>query len=155
MRIVYLIAGVVLLIIQLSNGPRLPWIEAEAGGPIGLLRGFEHGPIGFSYQVTWFLIIGGIYQLLLGVIYWDMDTTEAKRWQFALQSGGTARLLWGSGAVTLALGILYAFFVYGNDAYLWPCGAASTAMALLGCWMFWLAFPLMEQVGIDREEVGV
>ena len=84
-----------------------------------------------------------------------MDTREAKRWQFTLESGGVARLLWALGAISLLLGILYAYYVYTHDSRLWPCGVASTACAMIVCWLFWLAFPLMEQIGIEKEELGM
>jgi len=154
-RIGYLIAGIIAGLFVFFNGPRLPWIPQEQFGPIGIFRGFAHGMIGFSYQATWILLVGGAYQLLLGVLYWDMDTREALRWQFSLEGGMTARLLWVLGALCLVLGILYAIYTYGNDRYLWPCGVASTLFSGLTCWFFWLAFPLYEQVGIDRDEVGV
>jgi hypothetical protein len=152
-RIAYLIAGIILAIIELFNGPRLFWIEHEAIEPIGLFRGFQHGLIGFSYMVSWSLIVAGVYQILLGILYWDMDTSERKRWQFTLESLGTARLLWIVGGLCLVLGISYVVWVYGNDNYVWPCGLASTLWALLTCWLFWLAFPLYAQSGIDRDEV--
>jgi hypothetical protein len=154
-RVAYLIAGIIVAVLVIFNVPRLPWIAYEVGGPVGIFRGFEHGMIGFSYQVTWFLIASGVYMLILGIVYWDMDTSESLRWQFTLNAGGTARLLWVLGAVTLVLGILYAVFTYSHDQFLWPCGIVSTLVALVGCWLFWLAFPLYEQVGIEREDLGV
>jgi hypothetical protein len=154
-RVAYLIAAVVLCLLELSNYPRVPWIPHEDFAPIGIFRGFTEGFIGFSYMVSWALIIGGVYSLLLGVLYWDMDTSESKRWQFSLEGLGTARFLWLIGAVSLVLGILYAAYVYGHDQGLWPAGLASTVVAWLTCWFFWLAFPLYEQVGIDRDEMGL
>jgi hypothetical protein len=154
-RQAYLFIGIAVAIMVMFNAPRVPWIEHEVGGPIGLFRGLAHGPIGFSYVATWALIVGGIYQLWLGLLYWDMGTGEAVRGQFTLDSAGTAKLLFITGALCLLFGILYAVFVYRNDMYLIPCGLASTAGAWLVCWLFWLAFPLYEQVGIDREELGV
>lgn len=155
MRIVYLIAGAVVAILVMFNAPRLPWIPQEYGGPIGIFRGFAHGMIGFSYMATWGLLVGGAYQVVLGLFYWDMDIAESKRWQFSLETGGTAKLLWATGAVCLLLGIGYAIFVYSSDRYLWPCGLMSTLFSWLACWLFWLAFPLLEQVGIDREHFGI
>ena len=155
MRVAYLVAGIVAGLFVLFNGPRLPWIPYEQFGPVGIFRGFSHGMIGFSYQLSWALIVGGVYQVLLGVLYWDMDTRESLRWQFALEAGLTARLLWVLGALCLVLGVAFAFYAYTHDHYWWPCGIASTVFAWLTCWLMWLAFPLYEQVGIDREEVGV
>lgn len=155
MRVAYLIGGFVVTVLVLINEPRIPWVHVEEGGPVGPLRGLVHGMVGFSYEVTWLLIIGGAYQILLGIVYWDMDTAEAERWQFTLESGGTARLLWITGAVCLLLGLAYATFIYTHDRYLWPAGVASTATAWLSAWFYWLAFPLMEQVGMDREQFGV
>jgi hypothetical protein len=142
-------------ILVFFNYPRLPWIPYEYGGPVGLFRGFAHGAIGFSYQTAWILTIGGIYQLILGIVYWDMDTSEAKRWQFAMETGTTAKLLWALGGGCAVAGIAYLIFVYTHDSYLWPCGIFSTLVSLVACWLFWLAFPLMEQIGIDREHFGV
>ena len=153
MRVIYLIAGCVVATFVLFNVPRTPWINAHDGVSFILFRGFNHGMIGFSYLMTWTLILGGIYQLILGVVYWDMDTTEGQRWEYLLQSGSTARLLWITGFVTLALGIWYAVFVYGHDRFLWPAGIISTLFAIITCWLFWLAFPLYEQVGMDRDEL--
>jgi hypothetical protein len=147
--------GLGLALLVIFNLPRAPFIAWEQGDPIGILKGLKHGAIGFSYMLGWTLLAGGVYQCILGILYWDMDTTEHARWQFALDSGGTARVLWGTGAACLLFGGMTAFYAYRNDHYLWPCGAASTAVALLACWMMWLAFPLYEQVGIDREELGV
>lgn len=153
MRAAYLTTAIVFSIIELFNGPRLFWIPHEPFEPIGLFRGFVHGLIGFSYLVSWSLIIGGAYQIILGILYWDMDTTERRRWLFTLESLGTARLLWILGGVSMALGIAYAVWVYGNDNYIWPCGIASTVWALITCAAYWMAFPLYDQVGIDRDEV--
>ena len=153
MRVAYLSSGILLALLELFNLPRLPWIHSEQFGPVGIFRGFSHGMIGFSYMVTWALVIGGIYMVLLGVLYWDMDTRESRRWQFTLEGLGTARLLWILGAVAFALGVWYATFVYGNDNWCWTAGMASTVWALVTCWLFWLSFPLYEQVGIDRDEV--
>jgi hypothetical protein len=155
MRIAYLIAAAILSTIVLLNGPRLPWIEADTVGPIGLFKGFAHGVIGFSYLTTWFLLIGGAYQLILGIIYWDMDTSESERWQFTLESGGTAKLLWLTGAVCMMLGLIYGWYLVRNDNTLWPAGFASSIGAWLACWLFWLAFPLYEQVGIDRDQISI
>ena len=155
MRAIYLIAGIVLGLGVMFNAPRAPWIHSDELVRFIFFRGFSHGMIGFSYMTSWLLIVGGVYQLWLGLIYWDMDTTEVERWQYILQSGGTARLLWILGLVTLVLGIAYAVFTYSNDHYVVPCGIASTLQALLACWLFWLAFPLYEQVGIDRDELHV
>jgi len=77
-------------------------------------------------------------------------TPPRERWQFFLYSVGTARLLWVGGVVTLLLGIAYAFYTYSHDAQVWPCGLSSTFFSWICCWLFWLAFPLYEQVGIDR-----
>ena len=155
-RHIYLFAAIFVAVMVMFNVPRLPWVEDMGPeGPVGVLRGLAHGVIGFSYMMTWFLIVAGIYQLILGVMYWDMDTTESERWQFALESGGTARLLWTTGAVTLLLGILYAWYVYSNDQFAGTAGIASTLGAVVACGLGWLAFPLMEQVGMDREELGV
>lgn len=154
MRFAYLIAGLIIAATVAFNIPRFPWMEQEEGVP-SALRFFVHGMIGFSYMGAWLLLVGGAYQLMLGVMYWDMDTSESERWQFTLESGGTARLLWGLGALTLLAGILWAQWLYRADGYLWPAGAMSTLGALLACWLLWLAFPLAEQVGIDREHVGV
>lgn len=153
MRVAYLYAGIAMAVLELFNLPRLPWIPVDVNGPVGIFRGFSHGMIGFSYMVTWSLILAGIYMILLGILYWDMDTSESTRWQFTLEGLGTARLLWALGALSLVLGILYAVFVYSNDFYRWPAGVASTLWALVTCWLFWLAFPLYEQVGMDRDEV--
>ena len=153
MRIGYLITGIIVGVLVVFNWPRLPWIPQEMFGPVGIFRGFSHGMIGFSYMVTWMLLAGGAYQVILGVLYWDMDTSESKRWQFTLQGLGTARLLWILGGLCLLLGVLYAVYVYGHDRTLWPAGVFSTVWALITCWLFWLAFPRYEQVGIDRDEV--
>jgi hypothetical protein len=153
MRGAYLIAGIILGVLELANYPRVFFIPATEFGPVGIFRGFSDGMIGFSYQVSWALLVGGAYALLLGVLYWDMDTSEHKRWQFTLEGLGTARLLWIIGGLSLILGVWYAYFVYTNDSRLWPAGVASTLVALLTCWLFWLAFPLYEQVGIDRDEI--
>jgi hypothetical protein len=155
MRITYLITGIIIAALVIFNAPRLPWIPHEEGGPIGILRGFSHGMIGFSWEATWLLLIGGAYMIILGIVYWDMDVSEAQRWQFSLETGGTAKLLWIAGSVCLALGLLYAYFCVRNDNYLWPCGVMSSIVAILSTWLFWLAFPLMEQVGIDREDFGI
>jgi hypothetical protein len=154
-RNAYLIAGIVVSIFVMANGPRLPWIESMAFGPIGIFRGFTDGMIGFSYVVTWILLIGGFYQLWLGVLYWDMDSTEGERWQYILRTGGTARVLWIVGGLCLIFGIMYAWYVYSNDHRVWPAGMASTVVSWAACWLFWLAFPLYEQVGIDRDELGI
>lgn len=150
MRSVYVFAGIIALVLGIFNVPRLPWIAAEQFGPVGIFRGFEHGAVGLSYQAAWGLLIGGVYQLILGVMYWDMDLQETERWQLKLDTGGTARLLWITGAVTLVLGIIWAVYIYTHDSQLWPCGLASTAWAILTCYITWLGFPLMEQVGFDR-----
>jgi hypothetical protein len=155
MRVAYLIAAGIATAFVLFNVPRVPWIYIESGGPIGLLRGFNHGVIGFSYMMTWALIIGGVYQLILGIIYWDMDTTESQRWQFTLESGGTARFLWLTGGVCLALGLAYGYYLIRNDGNLWPAGFASSVACWVCCWLYWLAFPLYEQVGIDRDQMGL
>lgn len=145
--------GVALLVI--FNLPRAPFIEWQQGDPIGIFRGMKHGMIGFSHMLSWALLVGGVYQIILGILYWDMDTTEHARWQFAMDGGGTARVVWVTGGICLVLGVLMALFVVRNDDYLWPCGAMSSLGALLAMWLLWLAFPLYEQVGIDREELGV
>ncbi len=155
MRQAYLILGIIAAILVMANMPRLPWIASEYGGPVGLFRGFSHGLIGFSYLVSWMLIIGGAYQLWLGLLYWDMGTAERVRGQFTLDSAGTAKLLFAAGAVCLILGIVYAVWTYQHDSAVLLCMLASTAGSLLVCWFFWLAFPLYEQIGIDREELGV
>jgi hypothetical protein len=152
-RTIYLIAGIVVTIFVMANGPRIPWIERTGFDPIGLFRGFAHGMVGFSYVVSWALLVGGFYQLWLGVLYWDMDSTEGERWQYILRTGGTARVLWIAGGLCLILGFMYAWFVYTNDRFLWPAGIASTLFSWIVCWLFWLAFPLYEQVGIDRDEL--
>jgi hypothetical protein len=154
-RNAYLIAGLIVAALVIFNVPRLPWIDPGEAGPVGPLRGFVHGMIGFSYVGAWVLLVAGIYQLILGVVYWDMDTTESERWQFTLESGGTAKLLWATGAVTLLLGGAWAWYAYSNDKFIVPAGIASSVGALLACWLLWLAFPLMEQVGIDREHLGM
>jgi hypothetical protein len=154
-RAAYFIAGLIVAALVIFNVPRLPWIHTDEAGPIGPFRGFVHGMIGFSYVGAWLLTIAGIYQLILGIVYWDMDTTEQDRWQFTMETGGTARLLWITGGVTLLLGLLWGWYILRNDHFLWPCGLASSIGALLVCWLLWLAFPLMEQVGIDREQMGV
>jgi hypothetical protein len=153
MRAAYLTTAIVFSIIELFNGPRLLWIPHEDFEPIGLFRGFQHGLIGFSYLVSWSLIIGGIYQIVLGILYWDMDTSERKRWLFTLESLGTARLLWVLGGISLLLGVAYVVWVYGHDNYIWPAGIGSTVWAWLTCGAFWMSFPLYDQVGIDRDEV--
>lgn len=150
MRTIYLIAGIIVSIVVMSNGPRIPWIDSTMFGPF---KGFTDGLIGFSYVVTWILLVGGFYNLWLGVLYWDMDSTEGERWQYILRTGGTARVLWIVGGVSLLLGIWYAWFVYSNDHRVWPAGIASTIVSWIACWLFWLAFPLYEQVGIDRDEL--
>jgi hypothetical protein len=149
-RSVYVIAGIILLVLGIFNVPRLPWITAEQFGPAGIFRGFEHGAVGLSYQAAWGLLIGGVYQLILGVMYWDMDLQETERWQLKLDTGGTARLLWISGAITLVLGIIWGVYIYTHDSQLWPCGLVSSAWAILTCYVTWLGFPLMEQVGFDQ-----
>jgi len=153
MRVAYLYAGIAMVLLEIFNAPRLLWIPQEQFGPVGIFRGFAHGMIGCTYMLTWGMLIGGIYMLLLGILYWDMDATESRRWQFTLEGLGTARLLWILGALALALGIYCAIFVYSNDNYVWSAGMASTLWALVTCWLFWLAFPMYEQVGIDRDEV--
>jgi hypothetical protein len=155
MRAAYLVAGLVVAALVIFNAPRLPWITTAEIGAVGPFRGFAHGMIGMSYMGSWVLIIGGLYQLILGVVYWDMDTTEAERWAFTMDSGGTAKLLFVLGALCLAGGIAWAAFAYTHDNFVVPAGIASTVGALLACWLLWLAFPLMEQVGIDRESMGV
>lgn len=155
MRQAYLIAGIIAAVLVMANLPRLAWIQSEYGGPVGIFRGFSHGLVGFSYVVTWALIVGGAYQLWLGLLYWDMGTSERVRGQFTLDSVGTARLLFGAGALCLILGICYAVWIYSNDGAVLGCKLASTVGALLVCWLFWLAFPLYEQIGIDRSELGV
>lgn len=155
MRIAYLIAGVVVAALVIFNVPCLPWIPAEENGPIGIFRGFAHGMIGFSWEVTWLLLVGGGYMVALGLVYWDMDVAEAKRWQFSLETGGTAKLLWVGGGLFLLFGLLYAVFCIRNDNTLWPCGVMSSLVAIISTWLFWRAFPLMEQVGIDREDFGI
>jgi len=155
MRAAYLIAGLIVAVLVGFNAPRMPWIHGDVVGAVGPFRGFAHGMIGFSYLGTWLLTVGGLYQLILGIMYWDMDTSEADRWQFTMDSGGTAKLLWAMGAVTLLAGIGWGIFTYTHDKYVWPPGIASTLGALLVCWLLWLAFPLMEQVGIDRDQMGV
>jgi hypothetical protein len=149
-RLAYLIAGSIVAAMVLLNGPRVPWIPADPAIPLWIFRGLVHGLIGFSYLVSWTLLVGGIYLVLLGILYWDMDTSEHERWQFFLYSGGTARLLWIGGVICFVLGLLYAGFTYGHDTQRWTCGLASTFFCLITCWLFWLAFPLYEQVGLDR-----
>jgi hypothetical protein len=134
MRSAYLIAGLVVAALVVFNVPRLPWISGGEVGAIGPFRGFAHG---------------------IGVVYWDMDTSEAERWAFTMDSGGTAKLLFGLGALCLAGGIAWAVFAFRSDNFVVPAGIASTVGALLTCWLLWLAFPLMEQVGIDRESMGM
>lgn len=147
--------GIALALLVIFNLPRAGFIDWQPGDPIGILKGLKHGAIGFTYMLAWTLLVGAVYQLILGILYWDMDTTEHARWQFALDSGMTARVLWGTGAVCLLLGGLLGWYLVRNDSYLWPCGAMSSLGALLALWLLWLAFPLYEQVGIDREELGV
>jgi hypothetical protein len=84
-----------------------------------------------------------------------MDTREALRWQFTLEGGATAKLLWIIGAAALLLGLGAVFYAYSHDRFLWPCGVASTAVSWFACWLLWLAFPLYEQVGIDRDELHI
>ena len=127
MRNVYLIAGLIVAALVILNVPRLPWIDPGEAGPIGPLRGFVHGMIGFSYVGAWTLTIAGIYQLILGIVYWDMDTTESERWQFTLESGGTAKLLWAGGVVTLLAGLGWGWYIVATDNFLWPAGAASSS----------------------------
>ncbi|MDQ3022958.1 MAG: hypothetical protein M3R04_01040 [bacterium] len=155
MRIAYLIAGLAVAALVILNVPRLAWPPPGDSETFGPLRGFAHGMIGVSYVGAWTLIVAGIYQLILGIVYWDMDSTESERWQFTLESGGTAKLLWAGGVVTLLLGIGWGWFVYTNDAGVFAARIASTIGALLSCWLLWLAFPLLEQVGIDRENMGM
>ena|SRR5258708_6867032 len=155
MRVGYLWFGIGIALLVIFNFPRAPFIDWVPGDPIGIFKGFKHGMIGFNYMLAWTLAAGGVYQLILGILYWDMDTTEHLRWQFALQSGTTGKLLWATGAACLIAGVWLGQYVYRHDQTLWPCGAMSTLGALLACWLFWLAFPLYEQVGIDRDEFGV
>lgn len=152
MRTVYLIAAITVSVLVLCNAPRLPWISATEG-VAGVLRGFSHGMVGFSWLCSWLLAIGGAYQLILGILYWDIDTTEQTRSVFTLESGGTARLLWVTGAICLLLGVLYGVYVFQNDQFVWPAGVASSLFSIIAAWLFWLAFPLYEQVGIDRAEL--
>ena len=153
MRVAYLYTGIVLAILEFFNLPRLLWIAPEQFGPVGIFRGFAHGMVGFTYMFTWTCLLGGVYMVLLGVLYWDMDTRESRRWQFTLEGLGTARLLWILGAAAILLGIYCAIYIYSNDNSWYTAGLASTVWAWLTCWAFWLAFPLYEQVGIDRDEV--
>lgn len=153
MRKAYLIAGSVIAVLVMFNVPRLPWIAGREFGPVGIFRGFEDGMIGFSYMLAWALVIGGAYQLILGVLYWDMDTGYSQRWQFTLEGLGTARLLWITGAVSLLLGIPYVVWVFSVDRAPWSAGLASTLGAFLACWLVWLGMPLYDQVGIDRHDI--
>lgn len=150
MRIAYVIAGIIVFALGVFNVPRMPWIPVQEYGPIGIFRGLADGAIGFSYHMAWGLTVAGIYQLLLGLLYWDMDLREVERWQLRLDTGLTARLLWGTGAVSLLLGVLYLVYAFSHDGRVWPCGMMSTLWALLGCYLTWMGFPLMEQVGFDR-----
>ena len=150
MRIAYVIAAIAVLILGLFNVPRIPWLPPQEFGPVGVFRGLVDGAIGFSYHTAWGLTLAGAYQLLLGLLYWDMDLREVERWQLKLDTGLTGRLLWVTGAVCLIGGIAYLVFVYTHDHRVWPSGIASTVWALLGCYLAWLGFPLMEQVGFDR-----
>lgn len=153
MRSLWLVAAIVSTALVLVNFPRLPWIDT--GDTIVIFKGFNHGIIGFSYMGSWALVIGGIYQLLLGVVYWDMDTGDRERWQFSLESGGTSRFLAISGLVCLILGGMWMYYAISNDFYRWPAGAMSSLGAIVTCLLYWMAFPLLEQVGMDREEIGV
>jgi hypothetical protein len=153
MRSIYLVFAIVSSVMVLCNFPRLPWIEVN--DTIVIFKGFNHGVIGFSYMTSWALVVGGIYQLLLGVLYWDMDTGDRERWQFRLDSSGTGRFLAISGLVCLLLGGMWVISTFNRDMYAWPAGVASTVHALFTCLLYWMAFPLMEQVGMDREEVGM
>ncbi|MCB1219170.1 MAG: hypothetical protein H7A35_06010 [Planctomycetales bacterium] len=153
MRSLYLIAAIVSTAFVLVNGPRLPWIDAA--DTVVIFKGFNHGIIGFSYMCSWALVLGGIYQLLLGVVYWDMDTSDHERWQFTLESSGTSRFLAIAGVVCLILGGMWLYFTFSNDFHRWPAGVMSSVAAIFTCLLYWMAFPLMEQVGMDREEIGV
>src|SRR5436190_1500520 len=140
-------AGIIVAVLVMFNVPRAPFIEWQMGDPVGILKGLKHGMIGFGYMLAWTLAAGGVYQIILGILYWDMETTEQLRWQFAMDSGATARLLWSLGGGCLLLGVWLGQYVYRNDLYLLhpPCGIMSTLAALLACWFFWLAFPLYDQ----------
>ena len=153
MRSLYLVFAIVSGAMVLCNFPRLYWIDGDQ--TIVIFKGFNDGLIGFSYMMSWALIAGGIYQLLLGVLYWDMDTGDRERWQFRLDSGGTGRFLAIAGLVCLVLGIMWVVYAFGHDRYPLSAGLASTVHALFTCLLFWMAFPLMEQVGMDREEIGM
>ena len=150
MRIAYLIAAIIVLVLGIFNVPRMPWLEAQEYGPVGIFRGLSAGAIGFSYHVAWGLTLAGAYQLLLGLLYWDMDLRETERWQLKLETGLTGKLMWVTGAVCLLAGVGYLIYVYTHESRFWPSGIAATVWALLGCYLTWMAFPLMEQVGFDR-----
>ena len=83
------------------------------------------------------------------------DPREGAVATFTMDSGGTAKLLFVMGALCLAGGVAWAWFAYSHDMYGLPPRIACTVGALIACWLLWLAFPLMEQVGIDRESMGV
>ncbi len=153
MRSIYLVMAIISSALVLVNFPRLPWIDP--GDTVVIFKGFNHGVIGFSYMCSWALVTGGIYQLLLGVLYWDMDTGDRERWQFRLDSGGTSRFLAIAGLICLLLGGMWLSFTFSHDFQRWPAGVASSLHALFTCFLYWMAFPLMEQVGMDREEIGI
>jgi hypothetical protein len=152
-RLAYVIAGIVVFILGLFNVPRLPWLPWQEFGPAGIFRGLADGAIGFSYHIAWGLALAGVYQLLLGLLYWDMDLREVDRWQLKLDTGLTGRLLWITGAACLLAGIGYLIYTYTHDSQVWPCGIASTVWAWLACYLTWMGFPLMEQVGFDRNNL--
>src|SRR5437016_594505 len=97
-------AGIGVALLVLFNVPRAPFIEWVPGDPVGIFKGLKHGGVGFSYMLAWTLAAGGLYQVILGILYWDMETTEHLRWQFSLDSMATARVLWATGGVCLLLG---------------------------------------------------
>jgi hypothetical protein len=148
-------AAIIMGVLVIFNFPRAPFIEWQMGDPVGILKGLKHGMIGFGYMLAWALAAAGVYQIILGILYWDMETAEQIRWQFAMESAATAKLLWVTGTVCLGLCIYIGQYVYRHDMYLWPPGVMSTIGAVLACWFLWLAFPLYDQVGIDRDELGV
>ncbi|MCB1216716.1 hypothetical protein KDL44_04950 [bacterium] len=153
MRSLFLISAIICTVLVMANVPRLPWIDP--GDTVVIFKGFNHGIIGFSYMGSWALVVGGIYQLLLGVVYWDMDTGDHERWQFTLDSGSTSRFLAIAGVVCLILGGMWLYFCFSNDFFRWPAGVMSSLGALFTTALYWFAFPLLEQVGMDREEIGV
>ena len=56
-----------------------------------------------------------------------MDTSEAERWAFTMDSGGTAKLLFVLGAISLSAASPGRYFAYTNDNFVMPAGIASTS----------------------------